>query len=358
MGTAAVAERPVGTLSQPTKTAGLWQEAFRRLLRSRLATISAIMLALLVLIAIFAPFVAPYDYSAQDYSALTEPPSRDHWLGTDDLGRDILSRLIFGARISLAVGLVVQAVILLIGVPAGLIAAHFGGKVDTVIMRTVDALYSIPSLLFVIVIMTFLRATLATPSNGFTQALASLDAQTGGLIGVFIGIGLINWMPATRLVRGQAVSLKEKEFVEAARGSGASDGRIMMQHLLPNVVPIIVVTATIGIPQAIIYEAGISFLGLGARPPMPSWGLMIVLDRPGLQLPRRRSPRCARSLDGTVERSRQFGVILRNEGPRRNPLHCGGTQDSSYTLQFVGLTQLRHCAALSGHGAQTATSMP
>src|SRR5215212_8246587 len=210
---------------------------------------------------------------------MTEPPSQYHWLGTDDLGRDILSRLIYGARISLAVGLVVQAVILLIGVPAGLVAAQFGGKVDMAIMRTVDALYSIPSLLFVIVIMTFLRATLASASNGFTQALASVDSQTGGLVGVFIGIGLINWMPAARLVRGQAVSLKEKEFVEAARGSGASNGRIMMQHLLPN----IVVTATIGIPQAIIYEAGISFLGLGARPPMPSWGLMISEAIPNLR---------------------------------------------------------------------------
>ncbi len=241
------------------------------------------MLVLLILAAIFAPVVAPYDAMAQDYSALTQPPSSAHWLGTDDLGRDILSRLIYGARISLAVGFVVQAVILLIGVPAGLIAANFGGKVDTLIMRTVDALYSIPSLLFIIVIMTFLRATLANPGNGFTQALAAFDAQTGGLIGVFIGLGLINWMPATRLVRGQAVSLKEKEFVEAARGSGASDGRIMMQHLLPNVVPIIVVTATIGIPQAIIYEAGISFLGLGARPPMPSWGLMIAEAIPNLR---------------------------------------------------------------------------
>ena len=131
-------------------------------------------------------------------------------------GRDILSRLIFGARISLAVGLVVQAVILLIGVPAGLIAANFGGKIDTFIMRTVDALYSIPSLLFVIVIMTFLRATLATATGGFTLALATLDAQSGGLIGVFIGLGLINWMPAARLVRGQAV-VAEREGVR--RGS-------------------------------------------------------------------------------------------------------------------------------------------
>jgi ABC-type dipeptide/oligopeptide/nickel transport system permease subunit len=281
--TAATVERPLGALSQPAKTIGLWQEAFRRLLRSRLATVSAILLVVLALIAIFAPFVAPYDYTAQDYSALTEPPSRDHWLGTDDLGRDILSRLIYGARISLAVGLVVQAVILLIGVPAGLIAAHFGGKVDMAIMRTVDALYSIPSLLFVIVIMTFLRATLATAHSGFTQALATLDTQSGGLIGIFIGLGLINWMPAARLVRAQASSLKEKEFVEAARGIGATDGRIMAQHLLPNVVPIIVVTATIGIPQAIIYEAGISFLGLGARPPMPSWGLMISEAIPNLR---------------------------------------------------------------------------
>ena len=266
-----------------TAPAGLWSQAFRRLLRSRLAVASGIALVLLILLAIFAPFVTPYDYTAQDYGALTQPPSQTHWLGTDDLGRDILSRLIVGARISLAVGLVVQAVILLIGVPAGLIAAHFGGKIDTVIMRTVDALYSIPSLLFVIVIMTFLRATLATAHSGFTQALAALDTQSGGLIGIFIGLGLINWMPAARLVRGQAASLKEKEFVEAARGVGATDGRIMAQHLLPNVVPIIVVTATIGIPQAIIYEAGISFLGLGARPPMPSWGLMIAEAIPNLR---------------------------------------------------------------------------
>lgn len=271
------------SLGQTRKTAGLWQQAFRRLLQSRMATVSGILLILLVLIAIFAPLVAPYDYTLQDYAALTQPPSRAHWLGTDDLGRDILSRLIYGARISLAVGLVVQAVILLIGVPAGLIAAHFGGKVDSFIMRTVDALYSIPSLLFVIVIMTFLRAALANPSGAIMQGLATLDGQTGGLIGVFIGLGLVNWMPAARLVRGQAVSLKQKEFVEAARGLGASDARIMRDHLLPNVVPIIVVTATIGIPQAIIYEAGISFLGLGARPPTPSWGLMISEAIPNLR---------------------------------------------------------------------------
>ena len=282
--TALTAVRPAtSALSARRAPTGLWRDVCRRLLRSRLAVTSGILLILLALATTFAPIVAPYDYTAQDYSALTQTPSRAHWFGTDDLGRDILSRLIYGARISLAVGLVVQGVILLIGVPAGLIAAHFGGKIDTCLMRTVDALYSIPSLLFIIVIMTFLRARLATPRGEVAAALAGLDGQTGGLIGVFIGVGLITWMPAARLVRGTAVSLKEKEFVEAARAIGASNWRIMAQHLLPNVVPIIVVTATIGIPQAIIYEAGISFLGLGARPPTPSWGLMIAEAIPNLR---------------------------------------------------------------------------
>lgn len=290
MASTTAARSEVGNSLQPdpllrakTRPSGLWRDAFRRLRRSKLALLSGILILLLAFAAIFAPFVAPYDYAAQDYTAFTQPPSAAHLLGTDDLGRDILSRLIYGARISLAVGLVVQLVILLIGVPAGLIAAHYGGKVDAVIMRTVDALYSIPSLLFVIVIMTYLRATLDTAESGFGGALAGIDARTGGLIGIFIGLGLVNWMPAARLVRSQAVSLKQKEFIEAAEGMGASGPRIMLNHMLPNVIPIIVVTATLGIPQAIIYEAGISFLGLGARPPMPSWGLMIAEAIPSLR---------------------------------------------------------------------------
>ena len=262
---------------------GIWADVLRRLRRSPLAVASAILLLLLALLTIFAPLVTPYGYAFQNYDVVTQPPSTGYWLGTDDLGRDILSRLIFGARVSLTVGLVVQAVILLIGVPAGLIAGYFGGKIDTAIMRTVDVLYSIPSLLFVIVIMTFLRARFATADGGIGGAIASLDSRTGGLVGIFIGIGLINWMPAARLVRAQAVALKNKEFVEAARASGASDRRIILNHLLPNVVATIVVTATLGIPQAIIYEAGISFLGLGARPPTPSWGLMISEAIPNLR---------------------------------------------------------------------------
>lgn len=262
---------------------GIWLGAFRRLRKEPVPFAAGILILALALAAIFAPIVAPSNYATQDYSVLTMPPSREHWLGTDALGRDILSRLIYGARISLTVGLVVQTVILLIGVPAGLVAGYYGGKIDTILMRTVDTLYSIPSLLFVIVIMTFLRAKFANTHGGFGQFVSSLDSRTGGLIGIFIGIGLINWMPAARLVRSQAIALKKKEFVEAARGSGASDRRILFQHLFPNVAATIVVTATIGIPQAIIYEAGLSFLGLGVTPPKPSWGLMISEAIPNLR---------------------------------------------------------------------------
>jgi ABC-type dipeptide/oligopeptide/nickel transport system permease subunit len=274
---------PSGLAVRQKPAEGLWRDAFRRLRRTRLAFASGVALLALLVVAIFAPLVAPKPYDLQDYNALTQGPGSRYWLGTDELGRDILSRLIYGARISLTVGLVVQGVILLIGVPAGLAAGYYGGKTDTIIMRTVDILYSIPSLLFIIVIMTFLRARFATADGGIGGALASLDSRTGGLLGIFIGVGLVNWMPAARLVRAQVVSLKEKEFVEAARGMGASNRRIMAQHLLPNVVATIVVTATLGIPQAIIYEAGISFLGLGARPPMPSWGLMIAEAIPSIR---------------------------------------------------------------------------
>jgi len=267
---------PGEALRQADRSTGIWRDAFRRLRRQPVAFGAGILLVLLLLVAIFAPFVAPYHYATQNYDALTQPPSREHWLGTDDLGRDILSRLIYGARISLSVGLVVQTVILLIGVPAGLAAGFYGGKLDMFLMRLVDAFYSIPSLLFVIVIMTFLRASLQKANGGFAGFVADLDDTTGGLVGVFIGIGLINWMPAARLVRSQAIALKQKEFVEAARGSGATNRRLILQHILPNVVAVIVVTATIGIPQAIIYESGLSFLGLGVNPPMPSWGLMIA----------------------------------------------------------------------------------
>lgn len=245
--------------------------------------LSAIFLIALSLIAILVPEFYRYTYAEQNYSAVTQGPSWAHPMGTDQLGRDIMIRLIFGARISLTVGIVVQTVIMLIGVPAGLIAGYFGGKTDTAIMRTVDVLYAIPSLLFVIIIMTYLRGTFSGEPSGIWSGVARLDDKTGGLVGVYIGLGIIGWLTVCRIVRANTLSLKNREFTEAARAIGAGSGRIMFRHLLPNTVAPIVVAATLGIPLAILAEAGISFLGLGVIPPMPSWGLMISESIPSMR---------------------------------------------------------------------------
>jgi oligopeptide transport system permease protein len=262
-------------IERQTRVDSFWSSAWRQFRRNKLAVVSAWFIVALALVAIVVPYLLPQTYADQDISVSLQEPSLAHPMGTDELGRDLMTRLIFGARVSLTVGVVVQAVILLIGVPAGLVAGYVGGKVDTALMRVVDVLYAMPNLLFVILIMTFLRGQFGEEPGGFTGVLAEFDSTTGGLIGVYIGLGLVSWLTIARIVRGNTMSLKEKEFVEAARGLGASHGAIMRRHLLPNTVAPIVVAATLGIPGAILYEAGISFLGLGVIPPMPSWGLMI-----------------------------------------------------------------------------------
>lgn len=264
---------------------GLWGAAFRRLRKNKLALVSLWFLAFLFLVAIVGPYLIPYTYAQQDYSLVTQPPSWAHPMGTDQLGRDILARLVFGARVSLTVGIVVQLVILIIGVPLGAMAGYFGQLWDMAIMRIVDVLYALPNLLFVVVIMTFLRGQLALGSEktGILASLAKLDTRTGGLIGVYIGLGLIGWLTVARIVRAGSMSLKEREFVEAARAAGASDRRILLKHVLPNTLAPVVVASTLGIPGAILYEAGISFLGLGVIPPMPSWGLMIAEAIPSMR---------------------------------------------------------------------------
>jgi oligopeptide transport system permease protein len=281
--TVITAEQTIGVARATSMVEGFWASAFRRLKRNRLALASGIFIIGLALAAIIVPEIYPTTYAEQDYDAVTQPPSWDHPMGTDQLGRDIFIRLIFGARISLTVGIVVQTVILAIGVPAGLLAGYFGGKTDTVIMRTVDVLYALPSLLFVIIIMTYLRGTFGSDPGGIWHGIAWFDSKTGGLIGVYIGLGLIGWLTVARIVRANTMSLKEREFAEAARGLGASRTRIMFRHLLPNTVAAIVVAATLGIPAAILSEAGISFLGLGVLPPMPSWGLMISEAIPNMR---------------------------------------------------------------------------
>lgn len=283
MAIAVAAEQALVRQDTLHRAEGFWGSAFRRMRKNKVAMASAVFIITLALIAIVVPEFYRISYSKQDYSVVTQGPSWDHPMGTDQLGRDIMIRLIFGARISLTVGIVVQTVILLIGVPAGLLAGYAGGKTDTLIMRTVDVLYALPSLLFVIIIMTFLRGTLSGDPGGFWRPITWVDTRTGGLMGVYLGLGMIGWLTVSRIVRANTMSLKEREFSEAARALGAGRGRIMFRHLLPNTVAAIVVAATLGIPSAILSEAGISFLGLGVIPPMPSWGLMISEAIPNMR---------------------------------------------------------------------------
>ncbi|MGI8485433.1 MAG: ABC transporter permease [Thermomicrobiales bacterium] len=270
-------------LQSARRIEGPWRGAFARLRKNRLAVISGIFIITIAVLAVVLPEILSVKYSDQNYNAVTQGPSWSHLMGTDDLGRDIFVRLVYGARISLTVGLVVQFVIIIIGVPLGLLAGYAGGKLDTLIMRSVDVLYAMPNLLFVILIMTFLRGTFGADPGGFAHVLAWLDGKTGGLFGVYIGLGLISWLTVARIVRVNAMSLKEKEFIEAARGLGASHAQIMFKHLLPNTMAMVVVATTLGIPSAILYEAGLSFLGLGVIPPTPSWGLMISEAIPNLR---------------------------------------------------------------------------
>ncbi len=273
---AAVLRRPAALSTERSAAGrGLWRDAWRRLCRNRAALAGLGFIVLVALCAVLADVLAPYPFWQQDLTVVRQPPSPQHWLGTDELGRDILSRLLYGARISLAVGLVVQALILLVGVPVGALAGYFGGWLDTLLMRAVDVLYSIPDLLLVIVVMTTVRAALAA-GGGTLGAFAAVDAAFGGLLGVFVALALTSWLTVARLVRGLVLSLKEREFVDAARTLGAGDLRILRQHLLPNTLAPIIVAATFGIPSAILLEASLSFLGLGVQAPMPSWGAMIL----------------------------------------------------------------------------------
>lgn len=254
---------------------GFWADARRRLRRNHVAMASLGFLILLALAGLLAPLFLPYSYERQDLVALYASPNKIHWLGTDHLGRDVLSRLLVGARISLTVGLVAEFIIISIGTAMGSIAGYFGGWVDSLIMRVVDALYAFPDLLLIIIVMTYLKAQFVGSIAGWLMPFAGLNRALGGLLGVFIALGLTSWLTTCRLVRGQILSLRERDFVESARVLGASPGRIIRAHLLPNTMGPILVAATLGVPNAILLEASLSFIGLGVDPPMPSWGLMI-----------------------------------------------------------------------------------
>jgi peptide/nickel transport system permease protein len=229
-------------------------DSLKRLKKNKMAMFCAGLLIVLALMAIFAPLIAPYDPTYQDYSAVLAEPSFAHPFGTDEYGRDILSRIIYGARVSLSIGIVAQLIACVVGVFLGCLAGYYGGIVDTIISRIMEIFQAFPDLIFAMAIMTFLGK---------------------GVVNLFIALGLLTWVRTARMIRGSVMQLKEKEYVEAARASGASTFWIIMKELIPNCLSTIIVLVTLGIPNAIMYEASLSFLGIGIQPPTPSWGNMI-----------------------------------------------------------------------------------
>jgi oligopeptide transport system permease protein len=245
---------------EPVETGGgssFWQDAWHRLWQNKLAIFGLAVLGVLVTLC-FAAFLWPnitgYSYEQQNLALGPAPPDHLHWLGTDPLGRDLLARLLYGGGISLTVGLCATAVSLTIGVIYGAIAGFAGGKLDMVMMRTVDILYALPFAIFVILLMVF-----------FGQ----------NFILLFVAIGAVEWLTMARIVRGQVLSIKRQEFVEAAHALGLKEGRIIFRHIVPNLLGPIIVYATLTVPEVILLESFLSFLGLGVQPPHSSWGVLI-----------------------------------------------------------------------------------
>lgn len=269
-------------LSAMPRSRSLGAEALGRLFRNRAAVFGMVLILLFLLVAIFAPFIAPHDplklNSGKDYlppawvakSQSGKAGDPAFLLGTDTLGRDVLSRVIYGARVSMIVGFIPTTVILIVGTMIGMFAGYLGGRTDNLLMRLTDVIYAFPDLLFFIIVMVALRDT---PIGQFLN----------GLFLLFIALALVNWVGVARLVRGQVLSLKQKEFIEAARSIGAKGPRIMFRHLLPNTVSVLVVAAAFQIPAMIITEAILGYLGLGLRPAtdssqffITSWGALLL----------------------------------------------------------------------------------
>jgi oligopeptide transport system permease protein len=242
---------PVDTIARPSTTYG--QDAWRRLKKNKMAMVGLCMIMFILALAVVGPWLTHMSYSDQNLEKANLPPDSEHWFGTDNLGRDILVRVLYGARISLAIGIVASSINLIIGVIYGGISGFFGGRIDSIMMRIVDILYSIPVLLYVILLMVVLEP---------------------GLTNIFIALGIAYWLRMARIVRGQILSIKELEYVLAARTIGAGHWRILFRHLIPNSMGPIIITMTLAIPEAIFTEAFLSFIGLGVSAPMASWGVL------------------------------------------------------------------------------------
>ena len=234
----------------------LWQDALARLRRNRAAVVSIFVLAAIALLALFAPYLSPHPFDEVYWDAIRVPPdfANAHWFGTDANGRDLFVRTLYGARVSLAVGLAATSVSLLIGVTYGAIAGYFGGRIDGIMMRVVDVMYSLPFLFFVILLMVFFGRHIVL---------------------IFVAIGAVEWLTMARIVRGQTLSLKRREFIEAARAGGVSTAKIIRRHIIPNTIGPVIAYSTLTIPQVILTESFLSFLGLGVQEPYTSWGVLV-----------------------------------------------------------------------------------
>jgi oligopeptide transport system permease protein len=232
----------------------LWSDAWRRLLANKAAVAGGLILLLLIVLAIFAPWIAPHSYSYQNLDLGAQPPSGDFLLGTDTLGRDLFSRILYGARVSLLVGFVATGVALVIGVSWGIVAGYFGGRIDSVMMRIVDVLYGLPFIIFIILLMVIFGRNIWL---------------------LFAAIGAVEWLTMARIVRGQVLTIKNQEYVLAAQAMGVTNMQMFRKHIFPNILGPIAVYATLTIPQVMLLEAFLSFLGLGIQPPMSSWGTLI-----------------------------------------------------------------------------------
>lgn len=244
------------------RASSYWAVSWNIFKKDKVGVTCLVIVGVLVLIALLAPVLAPYDPDAQSLGDMLKAPSSEHLFGTDEFGRDILSRVIFGCRISLSVGVVSQIIALVFGFLMGVLAGYFGGKVDAVISFVIQVFSSFPFLLFAIVVMFVLGP---------------------GLINLYVALGLLMWTSTARLIRGDVMRLKGSEYIQSCILSGGSTWRIIMKHLLPNTISTLIVVSTLGIPNAILSEASLSFLGLGVQPPMASWGQMISASQPYIQ---------------------------------------------------------------------------
>lgn len=270
------APAPVSPSATDERPQSPWRDAWLRLRRNRLAVIGGVFIAVLALVCVAAPPFLRFSYEEQNLALGAAAPSGTHWLGTDELGRDLLSRLLYGGRISLMVGLVASLVALTIGVTYGAIAGYVGGKLDALLMRVVDILYALPFTIFVILIMVFLKE----PMNDLDAWLRQFSWLSrlqgiGKIVGLFAAIGAVEWLTMARIVRGQVLTVKKMEYIEAARTLGYSHARIIFRHIVPNVFGPVIVFTTLTIPAVMMLESFLSFLGLGVDAPLSSWGTLI-----------------------------------------------------------------------------------